>query len=217
MLLRIIPTVPTTGGRWGTKLDWAKYFATHPFDAPLLGYDIRDKNPQLWNRNNVLARDLLDRGMVPTPQSNGAPPPPAPKGELLKKTEDRRALLHKIVPLLEKSSTGQQSWKTYFADHPEEAHALGYDLIQTNHKIWAANLRISQQRTFRREAQENNPVAADKPDTYDIQLRELETRNRELKEQLRESETKLAECRALLNVSKEIVFDLTVQLRELRA
>lgn len=222
-LMRIIPKVPVTNGRWGKKLDWVKYFQANPFDAPLLGYDQRETKPELWNRNNVLGRNLINTGKI---NANGIP------GVKIQATrhgdiEERKALLRRIMPLVPRSEAGGRmngslNWKTYFAEHPEHAKALGYG-DKARPRIWAANLRMTQEPELRRLVEEPGALVPYKVETIDTneaaervasELTTLKTQLRELRDQLREMETLNANCRAELDGAKDIIFELSMQLRD---
>lgn len=233
VLRRIIPQLHIIRQASGRSrvggLNWNKYFQQHPDDAALLGYGT-DK--QMWNANNVVGRYLMRTEGV-QPGSNGTAmrmEPIVTTGVLLTGLEERRALLAKIIPHVNrnegKHGQGQLAWFAYFKEHPDDATALGYDIRERRPKVWAANLRMTQNKEFEDIKQGKGPLLPYKVETLepDTAAKELahklqaqQDRIKQLVEELRESEAKLDECRSQLNKAKEIVFDLTMQIREFRA
>jgi hypothetical protein len=223
LLRQIIPKLKigqeaTAKGRIG-GLNWAEYFQLHPDEGQALGYGI-DK--QQWNANNVVGRYLIKtEGIRPS----GAPATPANIGSsLLKASAERKALLRQIIPDVPKHpATGQLSWRAYFETHPDHATALGYDIVKSKPKIWAANLRMTQQkklRTLTESKIKSNGLAPYKVETPNIvesdafvKLAELEANNRDLKAHIRKIESELVGLKAEMDEARTITFELLVQLK----
>lgn len=202
-------------------LNWAEYFATNPEDAQSLGY-FSDKKK--WNANNVVAKYLMRTEGV-RPGSNGYTPPPSLTGTLLEDVNERKQLLMEIYPQLTVTPNGQKSWMGWFATHPEHSKALGYDQLRTRPKIWAANLRITQQERFQRESLVPQTPLVSTPDSIAEGIKVLEQKAdiiaemqrkaevKELREKLRECEQRIELLKAEKTEAALIIFDLNVQLR----
>lgn len=235
ILRSIIPQLHLSTDNFGGKrrggLNWKGFFDAHPLEAERLGYNEPNagKGGTIWAANNVLARSLMDKEGI-EPSKNGITPTPAfpAKGGLLEDPTERRNLLLRIFNDVPKEQ-GIIKWRKYFAEHPAESIALGYDQIRTQPKLWAANLRMTQQRVFQREAREwryqvpvTPPVPAYTVETVEpddaarqvaARLTKLEFDNKHLRDQLKECEQRIELLKAEKTEAALIIFDLNVQLR----
>jgi len=144
---------------------------------------------------------------------------------LLTDPGQRRTLLQQISRNVPKSrTTGQQSWKLYFEQNPTESVMLGYDQIKTNPKLWAANLRMTHQRNFKKElrngdlhipgfATEAPEMQKDIADLQEQAYQECKAENKNLREQIKSQQVKEDRLRAELIEAKDVTFELLIQLQ----